>query len=235
MLAELQLGWQINRYGYAGRMEMSRLMGILKRLPVLSLVCGASVLGWCATLLWQHDIFVRAFHLMTFVPFHIHGTTLRFVPYETVLLTGELWRHVTPAFLHFTVLHLALNLAVVCELGRRAEAVLGPLRFGGLILTVATTSNLAQFLFEPTPLFGGLSGVNYGLVGFIAIRRFLDADERRWQASPALLTFLVISMVLLSAGVGEAVVFKVANGAHWSGFIVGLAISWLMPSRRPNR
>jgi len=223
------------RYHDLGHKGMSAPPSILRRLPVLSLVCVASVLGWVATLLWQHDIFVPAFHLLTFVPFHIEGPTLQFVPYEIVLRAGELWRHITPAFLHFTLVHLVFNLAVVCELGRRAEAVLRPLRFAGLVLVVATISNLAQFLIEPTPLFGGLSGVNYGLVGFIAVRRFLDHEEHRWHVSKALLLLLMASMVLMSVGLGDSVGFKVANGAHWSGFAVGFVVSWLMPRRRPNR
>ncbi len=213
----------------------SRLLRVIRQLPVLSLVCVASVLGYLVTFLWQQALFVQAFHWLTFVPFHIEGSALRFVPYEVVLRTGELWRHVTPAFLHFSFLHLVFNVAVVCELGRRAEAVEGSIRFAGLILVLGTLSNLAQFLLEPTPLFGGLSGVNYGLVGFIAARRLSDPGETRWHVSKVLLTVLIASMVFLSIGIGEPVGLNVANGAHWGGFVVGLAIAWLVPRRRPGR
>ncbi len=215
--------------------ERRTLPRIIRQLPVLSLVCAASVLGWWATFLWQQELFVRAFHLLTFVPFYIEGSALRFVPYEVVLGTGQLWRHITPAFLHFSFMHLVFNVAVVCELGRRAEAVEGSMRFAGLILVLAALSNLAQFLLEPTPLFGGLSGINYGLVGFVAVRRLLDPLEIRWHVSKVLLAVLIASMMLLSMGIGEPVGLKVANGAHWGGFVVGLAIAWLMPRGRTER
>ena len=213
---------------------MKWLLSTCQRFPVLTLVCVASFSGWWATLLWQRGIFVQAFHALTFVPFHIEGQSLRFVPYHVALGSGELWRHLTPALLHFSFLHLAFNLAIACELGRRAEVVLGSMRFGGLIIVLALISNLVQFASEPTPLFGGLSGVNCGLVGFVAVRRFKDPAEYHWHSSQALLAFLIASMVLFSTGIGESIGLNVANGAHWGGFVVGLTIALLMPGRRPE-
>ncbi len=199
--------------------------------PVLSFLCIGSVLGWCATILWQRGVFVRAFHWLTFVPFFADGLMLRFVPFEVMLGTGEVWRLITPAFLHFSFVHLAFNLAIVYEFGRRAEAVLGSKRFAFMALGIVLVSNLAQYLIDPTPLFGGLSGLNYGLVGFVALRRIRDPWEHRWQVAPALIVFLVAAMVLFSVGMGEMIGLRVANGAHWGGFVTGLLLGWVIPSK----
>ena len=219
---------QASPRGYSGR----ALSDVMRRFPVLSFLCIASILGWCATMLWQRGIFVQPFHWLTFVPFFTDGSMLRFVPYEVMLGTGQFWRLFTPAFLHFSFLHLAFNLAIAFEFGRRTEAVLGSKRFAFLALGIVLVSNLAQYWIEPTPLFGGLSGLNYGLVGFVAIRRIRDPWEHRWQVAPALIVFLVLAMVLFSVGIGETVGLHVANGAHWGGFITGLLLGWVMPSRK---
>lgn len=208
------------------------LGGAMRRFPVVSFLCIASILGWCATMLWQRGIFVQAFHWLTFVPFFTDGLVLRFVPIEMMLGTGQIWRLVTPAFLHFSFVHLAFNLVIAIEFGRRTEAVLGSRRFGVLALGIVLVSNLVQYLIEPTPLFGGLSGLNYGLIGFLALRRIRDPWEHRWQVAPALVVFLMIALVLFSIGIGNMIGLQVANGAHWGGFITGLLLGWMMPTRK---
>lgn len=201
--------------------------------PVLSFLGIASILGWCATMLWQRETFVQAFHWLTIVPFFMDGSTLRFVSYEVMLGTGQIWRLVTPAFLHFSFLHLAFNLAIAVELGRRTEAVLGSRHFAALSFVVVVVSNQVQFLIDPTPLFGGLSGLNYGLVGFVVLRRVRNPYEHRWQVAPTLMAFLLICMVLFSIGVGEGIGLHAANGAHWGGLLSGLLLGWALP--RGNR
>ncbi len=201
----------------------------LRRYPVLSGLCFASLLGWFAVLLWRHGLLASPFHSLTMVPFYNTGQALHFVPLEVMLESGQVWRFITPAFLHFSFAHLAFNLAIAVEFGRRAEAVLGSGGFALLAILIMLVSNLTQYLIEPTPLFGGLSGLDYGLVGLVAVRRVRDTDLR-WQASPALIAFLVVSMVLFSTGVGQLFGLQVANGAHWSGFVTGVLLGMLLPT-----
>lgn len=201
----------------------------LRRLPVLSSLLVAATFGCGATMLWSSGIYSGAFHRLTFVPFLTDGEAVRFVPYQVMLASGELWRLLTPSLLHFTPLHLVFNLLIAFEFGRRSEAVLGSLRFGCLVLGLALVSNFVQFIAAPTPLFGGLSGVNYGLVGFVAVRRARDPWELRWQVPGALILFLVLSMVFFSFGLGEAFGLQVANAAHWGGFLTGLALALVVP------
>lgn len=201
------------------------LLRRMRRFPVLSFLFIGSILGWCATWLWSEGIYPQAFHKLTIVPFIVRGENLQFVPYEIMLTSGELWRLVTPALLHFSPLHLVFNLLIAFEFGRRSEAMLGSVRFAFLVFGIALISNLAQFVAESNPLFGGLSGVNYGLVGFVAVRRLRDPFETRWHVPLGLIVFLIISMVLFSFGIGEVLGLRVANAAHWGGFIAGLLFS----------
>lgn len=137
--------------------------------------------------------------------------------------TGQLWRWFTPALLHFSVLHLAFNAAIVWELGRRIEVQLGSLRFVLLVLVLALVSNWAQYLWTPGATFGGLSGVAYGLLGFIVASAKLRPSSRAWELPQGIALSLLIFLVLFSTGVTTSFGLYVANAAHWGGLLCGLA------------
>ncbi|MGA1371671.1 MAG: rhomboid family intramembrane serine protease [Pseudomonadales bacterium] len=132
------------------------------------------------------------------------------------------WRLLTPIFMHFSVVHLAFNAAVLIELGRRIERDGSTL---GLLLLVGFTgivSNIAQAAVSAASApFGGLSGVGYGLLGFLlALGRRRPADLR-WQLPRGLAAGLLFFLVLFSTGITEIFGLPVANAAHWGGLVAG--------------
>ena len=140
-----------------------------------------------------------------------------------LLLQGQVWRWVTPIFLHFSVLHLAFNCVVTVELGRRVEGALGAVGFWLLVLLLAALSNLTQYALGGGPLFGGLSGVAYGLLGYVLVRARLAPAEARWRLPPGLAVGLLIFLVIFTTGITEPFGLFVANAAHWSGLAAGAA------------
>lgn len=138
----------------------------------------------------------------------------------------ELWRLFTPMFLHFHVAHLLFNCAVVWEVGRRVETLEGSLRSILLLLLLSFASNLAQFWFSGMANFGGLSGVAYGLVGFVLVRARLTPKEPLWQLPSGVAVGLLVFLVLFSTGIADAWV-RIANAAHWGGFVSGLLLGWV--------
>ena len=131
------------------------------------------------------------------------------------------WRWVTPIFVHYGVVHLAFNCAVVLELGRRVEFGLSSRGLLILVLVLAVVSNLGQYAVLPNPNFGGLSGVAYGLLGFVMARNRLAPDERCWQLPAGLAGSLLFFLVLFTTGITESFGLHVANGAHWGGLFTG--------------
>jgi len=97
----------------------------------------------------------------TFLPVEVRSGSIVF--YE---MGQQYWRLVSPIFLHFGVLHIVFNSLWVWEFGKRTESVLGHLNQAGLILAIALVSNGVQYLASGPSIFGGLSGVVYGLLGF---------------------------------------------------------------------
>ncbi len=155
----------------------------------------------------------------------------------SALFEGELWRWLTPILLHFSVVHLLFNLAVTVDFGRRVEFGRGSARFALIVLLIALASNLGQFLLAGNPLFGGLSGVAYGLLGYVLMSQRRFPDQHTWQVHQGFAWSLLLFLVLFSTGVTEPFGLHVANAAHWIGLGSGALLAWLVPlsSRQAGR
>jgi GlpG protein len=133
----------------------------------------------------------------------------------------EYWRWFTPVLVHFSWMHVAFNSAAVFEFGRRIEAVTGAGVFLLLVVLIGVLGNLTQVAFQVSPLFGGLSGVAYGLLGYILVRSRLDPANRFWKIHPAVSASMLLFLVLFSTGVTGLFGFRIANAAHWGGLAAG--------------
>ncbi|WP_303293401.1 rhomboid family intramembrane serine protease [Marinobacter sp. ST-43] len=145
---------------------------------------------------------------------------------------GQVWRLLTPDFLHFSWTHIIFNSVMLWFLGSQIEWMDGRPRLVGLFLVTSLASNLLQYLVSG-PLFGGLSGVVYGILGYcwLSQRRL-----PRFQFPPALVTFALVWMIIGFTPVPEMIgVGRMANEAHLGGFLAGLAMAAIMPPRRYRR
>jgi len=145
--------------------------------------------------------------------------------YQTVG-TGQLWRIITPIFIHFSFLHILFNMYWLYYLGGGLEGKLGTVRFAFFILLTAALSNLGQFLVTGSPFFGGMSGVNYALFGYLWIRGNRDPSFGI-QLDQGTITILLIWFGLCFTGL----VGNIANTAHTLGLASGAAWGWLAARR----
>jgi len=150
-------------------------------------------------------------------------------PLLDVLTDGQVWRWFTPVLLHFSVVHLLFNCAVTFELGRRVETSLGTTGFLLVVLVIGVISNCAQYAFEHHPLFGGLSGVGYGLLGYLLVMRRRRPQDSGWQVAPGLAFGLLLFLVIFSTGITEPFGLFVANAAHWAGLATGVVLAVMTP------
>ncbi len=152
----------------------------------------------------------------TYTPFSISGGRIQF--YEA---SGEYWRFITPAFIHFGWLHIVFNSLWLWDLGSRVERVMGSVNMLLLFLVIALVSNVAQFVFSGPSLFGGMSGVVYGLLGFCWVGPMLQPNWKI-QPTPAIMVFMVGWLLLCVFGVVEVLGFgAIANAAHVGGLVSG--------------
>lgn len=139
---------------------------------------------------------------------------------------GQVWRLITPIFIHFGLMHLAFNLTMTWQLGELIERRFGPIRFSGLVLVLALISNLAQF-YTSGPAFGGLSGVLYGLFGYFWIASKLN-PYFGYQINPGAVKMLLIWFILCWFNFfGLLGNINVANMAHTGGLVTGMLLAYL--------
>lgn len=132
---------------------------------------------------------------------------------------SEPWRFITPAMLHFSVLHIVFNVFWWWYLGGRFERYYGT---GWLVLAFcvcAIASNTAQFL-ESGPYFGGLSGVVYGLFGIATIVGWKNPRHPLFLPN-GLIIFMLVWLVL---GYTDLLWVNIANTAHTVGLLSGLLV-----------
>ena len=149
------------------------------------------------------------------------GSMIRWLPGLPEIKSGHLWRVITPIFLHFGFMHIIFNLYWLHYLGGGLEGRLGMIKFALFILFTAALSNIGQYIVEGSPSFGGMSGVNYALFGYIWIRGDRDPSFGI-QLDRSTITLLLIWFAICFTGL----VGNIANTAHTVGLVAGAAWGW---------
>ena len=138
------------------------------------------------------------------------------------VLHGQVWRLITPIFVHFDFFHILFNMWWLFDLGTVLETRIGSARFLLVVVVTAALSNAAQYFFFPSPLFGGMSGVLYALFGYIWTRA--KVDRGFGLALPPSTALILLGWLAL----GFTGIFgNVANGTHRAGLVSGAAMGLL--------
>lgn len=168
--------------------------------------------------------------MLTFQSWFDLGGGRFYRPMLETLQAGQWWRLWTPIFLHFGMLHFVFNALWLWEFGRRIEYLQGAWRLALLVVVIGLGSNVTQYYFANNIVFGGMSGVVYGLVGYCWGYSLLRPEQD--FGIPRVLVYAMIGlMVLALSGIFTLFGFgAVANAAHFSGFGLGLVIGLLLAS-----
>lgn len=152
---------------------------------------------------------------------------------------GQWWRLGTAMFLHFGVIHLALNMWALWDIGRLLEQVYGRWRYLLLYLGAGVFGNLLSLVIQGNlAVSGGASGAIFGLYGALVLflwreRGQMERSEFRWMFGAASI-FIVLALVM-----GQLIT-GIDNSAHVgglvSGALLGVALSrpwtWNSPRNR---
>jgi len=145
----------------------------------------------------------------------------------TYFINNEWWRLITPIFIHFSLTHLVFNCLWIYVLGSKIELIDGYFTFINLVIFSSIISNLAQHFFGGSALFGGLSGVIYGLLGYCMIIEF-ESKKNIYDLPPAIYMFMLAWLVLGFLGILNLFGFgNVANYAHLGGLISGIIFAMI--------
>ncbi len=131
------------------------------------------------------------------------------------VLHGQIWRLITPIFLHFGIMHILFNMLWLKALGGAVEAVEGTWRLALHVLVYALAGNVLQ-VFIAGPTFGGMSGVNYGLLAYVwLVGKY--SNEQRYYIDPLNLGLMMVWFFACLFGL----IPNIANGAHAGGLVLG--------------
>ena len=91
-------------------------------------------------------------------------------------------------------------------------------------------SNLLQYTWTSSSLFGGLSGVIYGMLGYCLIME-MESNYDRYGLPSGLYLFMVVWLILGFLGILDLFGFgSVANFAHLGGMLSGLMFAMIYKS-----
>lgn len=144
-------------------------------------------------------------------------------------LMSQPWRLFTPMLLHFGLLHIAFNLLWWLDLGRTIERYQSSLQLVWVTLVTSGVSSLAQFLASG-PAFGGLSGVVYGLLGYLWLYGRVN-PRAGYALRREIVIFMLVWLVICYVGLAGIV----ANEAHLAGLISGCVLGALTGYYRRRR
>jgi rhomboid protease GluP len=137
---------------------------------------------------------------------------------------GQWWRLVTAMFIHFGIVHLAMNLWALRDVGRLVERLYGPWRFATLYVGSGILGNLLSLVVQGNhAVSGGASGAIFGLYGALLVflwreRRQVMPSEFRWLFGAAsVFTVLMLSMGWVIPGID--------NAAHGGGLLGGALLA----------
>lgn len=137
-------------------------------------------------------------------------------------LTGQWWRLLTAMFVHIGLVHLALNMWCLWQLGLLAEYLYGPKTFLALYMMSGLAASIVSLARNPLVVSAGASGAIFGIAGALIATLYLGklaAPRGAWRTS-------LISLVAF-AGYNLAFGFLARGidiGAHIGGLVSGLLL-----------
>ncbi|KAA5543755.1 rhomboid family intramembrane serine protease [Roseiconus nitratireducens] len=152
-------------------------------------------------------------------------------PFESIK-QGQVWRLITPMFLHGDTFHLAFNMIALFILGSAIERLHGSMFMLALLLISQVAGGFFQVFLPPadtlppflsglagTPFSIGASGAVYGLFGYLWVRPIMTPTYpiRMVPANVTIMLGWLVFCIFFVRGI--------ANGAHIGGLIAGVVIA----------
>ena len=138
-----------------------------------------------------------------------------------LIVSGELWRLITPMFLHGSILHIGFNMYALYIIGPGLERHYGRGRFLVLYFLAGFAGNVVSFLFSDAPSLGSSTAI-FGLIGAQGVFFYRNRDIFGAPAQRALMNILMIAAINLVIGMSPGI----DNWWHIGGLAGGTLFAW---------
>ena len=143
--------------------------------------------------------------------------------YSPLTLTGDWWRLITNVFIHFGIIHIAMNMYCLYIVGVYLEPMLGKVRYIAAYLCTGVLASLVSLWWHKDGInSAGASGAIFGLYGlFLALltTKLIPQSVRKAQLQ-SIGIFVVYNLIYGMKG-------GVDNSAHIGGLLSGFVIGYL--------
>jgi membrane associated rhomboid family serine protease len=192
-----------------------RLMDKSTRTPVTVGLIAINVLVFVATLMGGAELFKPI------------GTVQiawgsNFGPYT---MDGDWWRLLTSLFIHFGIIHIAMNMLALAVFGPLIERLYGSVTYLLIYLLAGMAGGLASVAWHPGVNSAGASGAIFGILGALLAAPLRAGDTFPVDIVRSIRHWFVVFLVWsLYAGFKSKGIDHAAHlGGLVSGFIIGLA------------
>ena len=139
---------------------------------------------------------------------------------QLVAYQHEYWRFITPMFIHYGLMHFAVNSVVLYFMGQQVEAAYGHKRFFVIYLVSGIAGNMMSFGFNTLGIqAAGSSTAIFGLYGAFIVLRFHFKDNPAIQMMVRQFSLFVAMSFLFGIFSRNVDIF-----GHLGGFIAGLLL-----------
>lgn len=146
-------------------------------------------------------------------------------------VAGQWWRLLTSIFVHMSLIHLAINMWCLWDLGSFVERIYGRSTYLFIFCLTGIAGALVSIAWQPFAVEAGASGAIFGLAGVVIAcclfghLRFSGSAAKRILLSVAAFAVYSLAVGWSNPGVGNAAHL----GGLISGFVIGLLLVWLSP------
>jgi rhomboid protease GluP len=145
--------------------------------------------------------------------------------YGPLTTQGEWWRLLTSTFLHFGLIHIALNMWALWGTGQLVEALYGRVQFIALYLFAGLSGSICSLFVHPSVNSAGASGAIFGVFGGLLafmVRKNMEVPKSIMLAHRnSVLIFIFYNLVIGASHPG------IDNSAHMGGLAGGFLFGLL--------
>lgn len=143
--------------------------------------------------------------------------------FNPFVVRGEYWRLFASMFLHWGILHLAVNMYALYGIGKLLEGFLGPLRLALFYLITGLAASVSSLYFNVYSVSAGASGAIFGLYGYMIMQQVLANFSNRQALRSIAFNFVIF--VVVNYAISKQV--NVDNAGHIGGFVAGASLCLL--------